>query len=836
MKISIYISYHTDWGESLHIWGALPCLGNGEIEKSVEMELAGPDIWSYETILPDAATHIDFRFAVKENGKVKRREWGAPHRVSLNATTRRYRIEAAWRDMPHDRPFMSTAFTQVMLRRNGRSGRITPKGDTLLLQAIAPDVREDEVLAVSGEGETFGDWNPARAPVCSDAGFPIWEVQVPLGREHLPLRYKYIILKEGADASAPQVRAWEEGDNRIFDSGAAPDETMVVECPAPRLPASGWKGAGTAVPVFSLRSEEDYGCGDFMDLLQLIDWASATGQKIIQLLPVNDTTKTRTRGDSYPYSACSCFALHPMYIRPDSAGALSDNSMRRKYRDEADRLNALEEIDYEGVIRLKEEYMHRLYAERGATTRRLDSYRDFEKENSGWLRPYAAWCVMRDINGTPDSRKWGDCARCSRETIEKILTEHPDEAGYHIFVQYHLHLQLKKARDYARQHGVALKGDIPIGVDRDSADTWQYPELFNPDSQAGAPPDDFAKEGQNWGFPTYNWEAMKRDGYRWWKRRLGKMADYFDAYRVDHILGFFRIWEIPAGIKSGILGHFNPALPYSAEELRSGYGFEIKGEMILSYKGEKKPDENILFIEDPKQKGLYHPRISAWETDRYKELGEEDRKRFDRLYHDFYYARNEDFWRQNAMRKLPELTESTEMLCCAEDLGMIPQSVPEVLDALRLLSLRVERMPTENGKEFDNPGLYPYWSVCATSTHDMPGIRVWWETMDAAKRERYYHDELGLQGEAPEKAEPWICSEILKRNLGSSSILCILPLQDWLSQDGVLRRDNAAEEQINDPTNPDNYWGYRMHVTLERLIGDEAFSTAISDAIQTSGR
>lgn len=454
---------------------------------------------------------------------------------------------------------------------------------------------------------------------------------------------------------------------------------------------------------------------------------------------------------------------------------------------------------------------------------------------------------------------------------------------------------MRHVRAYANSRGVALKGDIPIGISRNSVDAWLSPRLFNLDCQAGAPPDDFSVFGQNWGLPTYNWEEMSRDGFQWWKSRMRKMAEYFDAFRIDHVLGFFRIWQIPMDALHGLLGVFNPALPFTPDELRHSYDFWINtelhttpyitGQMLGDLFGDLadeartrylddlgngryrlKPafatqrqvadyfaglDKNarhdrlcnalmtliddVLFIEDPYQKGKYHPRISAQQTYVYRSLSDYEKWCFDRLYNDFFYHRHNDFWYGKAMWKLPPLLDATSMLVCAEDLGMIPACVPAVMDALEILSLEIQRMPKDPATPFGNTWAYPYHSVCTTSTHDMGGIRQWWEE-NRDITQRYYNEVLREPGEAPVYAEPWICDKILSLNLNSPSMLAIFPLQDWLSASGKLRRENPHDEQINVPANPRHYWRYRMHLTIEDLMADNAFNAMIRDMISRSGR
>jgi len=479
--------------------------------------------------------------------------------------------------------------------------------------------------------------------------------------------------------------------------------------------------------------------------------------------------------------------------------------------------------------------------------------------------------------------------------LDKVVAANPSEIDYVCYIQYHLDKQMRHVHEYAKAKGVALKGDIPIGISRTSADAWQEPRLFNLDCQAGAPPDDFSVLGQNWGFPTYNWEEMNLDGFAWWRSRFTKMAEYFDAYRIDHVLGFFRIWQIPMDAIHGLLGYFNPALPYSVDELRYNYDFWLNPDLqatpyimdyfvedffgpytaeairmylnnagngryrlkpafdtqrkVADYFAAQPKDEkntricegllglidNVLFIEDPVEKGKYHPRISAQFTYIYRSLNDYERWCFNRLYNDFFYHRHNDFWYGKAMWKLPPLIDATDMLVCAEDLGMIPACVPAVMEQLEILSLEIQRMPKDPGAAFGNTWSYPYYSVCTTSTHDMGCIRQWWEE-NREKTQQYYNEVLHEGGNAPYYAEPWVCDRIIDLHLHSPSMLCILPLQDWLSIDGSIRRENPNEEQINVPANSRHYWRYRMHLTLKELLAHTEFNTYLRDKIKNSGR
>ncbi len=892
MKVKIHIDYHTQWGEAVYICGSIPQLGSDDPLKAPMLEITAPDLWTISFDIPASLKSFSYRFIVKAEGKPWREEWGAPHRFEAGNDVKTYDIHASWQDVPDDKPYYSSAFVDGMLSRNFRDQPISPKAGNVIFKVTAPMVKPDEILAISGEPRSLGAWNPEKAMTFNDARYPVWEVEIDMKDIKLPFEYKFVIL----DKKTRKVVEWEARDNRRLDFFPKEKGTsLIFDGLRFKNPRKTWKGAGTAIPVFSLRSNEDAGVGDFYDLKKMIDWCVKTGQKIVQVLPINDTTKTGTWTDSYPYSANSTFALHPMYLRLKAVGAIKDKERRDFYTAEIAKLNELSQIDYEAVNNLKNAYLHEIYAEQGKATRESVEYKSFVKKNEYWLRSYAAWSVLRDHFHTADNSQWGEYAVYDEKKVEAFIENHQNDILYYYYVQYHLDRQLREVRDYAHQHGIVLKGDIPIGIGRQSVDAWKDPRLFNMDCQAGAPPDDFSVLGQNWGFPTYNWDEMAKDGFLWWKRRFQKMAEYFDAYRIDHILGFFRIWQIPMTAIHGLLGYFNPALPYSPEELKNNYDFWIHPEiqanpyimewMLSDFFGEYTeeakhefleeisagryrlkefvdnqrkvedhfsrlaPDDkntriknalmglidDVLFIEDPYHKGHYHPRISAQFTYQFRALTDYERWCFNRLYNDFFYHRMNDFWYGKAMWKLPPLLDSTGMLTCAEDLGMIPDCVPEVMKRLQILALEIQRMPKDPKVEFGETWHYPYYSVCTTSTHDMDGIRAWWE-QDPTATQRFFNYVLKEPGQAPFYAEPWICSKIVDLHLKSPSMLCILPLQDWLSTDSQLRRDNPHDELINIPANSQHYWRYRMHLPIETLLASDSFNAGLAAWIAESDR
>lgn len=761
------------------------------------------------------------------DGSLRRTEEQGPHKIEASTDCS---IFDCWHDVPSDKPFYSSFFTEGVFRRVKRAKAKSVKSG-ILLQVEAPTLATDEVLAIVGSDECLGGWHPEKALIMSDAEAPVWSVAMPA--KAAGAEYKFVVL----DAATHSLKCFEEGLNRYLPHSGA--KLTIIRDLRLRDNRRRWKGAGVAIPVFSLRSESDWGCGEFADLKKMGDWASATGMSVIQLLPVNDTNSTGTWKDSYPYNAVSSFALHLLYINPasvvEACAKVADASTKRKlrstlkkYAEQGAELNKLEAVDYEAVMDLKTRFLHEIYAMCGADVLTTKEYTEFYNESEDWLLPYMVFCVQRDKYGTCRFSEWKDLKVYDKKKVTAYAKKNADKVGFYGFVQYLLDLQLVDVRNYLHSKGVALKGDIPIGVSPISVDVWCAPELYNTTMSAGAPPDAFAEDGQNWGFPTYNWDRMAEDGYAWWCSRLGKMARYFDAYRIDHILGFFRIWEVPLDAVSAILGHFNPSMPYTAEEIYSfnpGWGFNIEDHVSRDMSS-----ANALFLESPYEPYRYFPRIEGYKTERFQWLSDQAKDAFMRIHDDFYYRRHNDFWRDCAMKRLPALMASSSMLTCGEDLGMIPACVPDVMSSQRILSLEIQRMPKDTGIDFAYTWEYPYLSVAATSTHDMATIRGWWRE-DGELRQRYWNNILGYGGGAEWEMSGHTARRILELHMLSGSMLAILPLQDWLAIDEGLRRDDPDKERINVPANPNHYWRYRMHLSLEALCDAEGFNQNVKSLV-----
>lgn len=886
-KITININYHTRLGEFLVLEIGNQNESKWNFKQSEIMTYNFESNWSITIELPVKQTKITFRFLLKNEHTILREEYGKPHTFSLPKGD--CVINCYWQDKPAQKYFNTSFFYNSIFKHPVQKSHLLTSSIQMVVDCV--HIEQSQELIICGEGEVLGNWLPEKGLTFTPVEYRKWSLNLSREQVEQISRFKFVIR----DKKSKQLVEWEDGSNRNLEKEKRIKELCIIELSYNKEKIE-WRGSGVVIPIFSLRSEKSMGIGEFTDLKPMIDWAAQTKMRVIQTLPINDTTVSYSWLDSYPYNAISIYALHPIYLGMDNF-VLKDKAKQKAYIKEGAGLNKLPAIDYDKVIKLKTNFQKDLFKEIGQETIASDEFKAFFKKNEEWLFPYACFCYFRDKYHTANFVEWREYSFYDKAFLEKMIASDKamkDAVNQVYFVQYLLHKQLKEAKEYAYSKGVTLKGDIPIGISPNSVEAWTEPHLFNIDCQTGAPPDDFSIDGQNWGFPTYNWTEMAKDGFSWWRKRFIKMTDYFDAYRIDHILGFFRIWEISANCVNGLLGYFSPALPLSAKEIRDwGFPFcesedtlpQIHKENVKQVFGiyaedainqyllwkendyftlnrqvdtqkkiqaifEKLPQTSknkqirdglyrisgeVLFIQDKYETAKYHPRISLQNTFRYTRLNAELKSKIDNLYINYFYHRHTEFWRQEAMSKLPSLINSTDMLVCGEDLGMIPDSVHSVMNELEILSLEIQRMPKQAGLKFSFLNQAPYLSVVTTSTHDMSPIRMWWEE-DKQLTQEYFETRLKLSGKAPDNCNTIISTEILKAHLHSPAMLTIFPLQDWLSVSDKLRRKNPKEERINIPADPKHNWNYRMHLTLEELLKEEEFSALISFMNEEAGR
>ena len=890
MKIQFSIHYKTQWGQSLVLF----LHTSRDTFENLIMDCNEKFEWRTEVSVDSKTSSILYQYSVLNADKSSFYEYGGIREVQLSPSTDKVNIIDNWRNSYGDSPFITAAFKDCFFKRSKKEIIETKLTDNLILRINCPQMEPNRHFAIVGNQDALGNWDVSSKVNLDDSRFPIWSISLDSSKFKFPLEYKYLIV----DTATDEVLAWGGGPNRLVGNIDKQALTVVTNEHFIRTIPS-WKGVGVAIPVFSLRSEDGFGIGEFNDLKKMVDWAKKTDQDIIQTLPINDTILFHTNYDSYPYNAVSVYALHPIYLHLESVGKLKTKKQKDYFEIKKQELNTKTFSDYQNVMNVKWEYFKAVYPHESPAIFASEDYKSFFKANKEWLVPYAAFSYLRDLYGTPEFNKWKAFKSYNKSEIidfSSLDKPHYQEIAIYYFLQFHLHKQLVEVHDYARSNGIAIKGDIPIGVSPRSVDAWVEPDLFNINVQAGAPPDDFSATGQNWGFPTYNWESMEKDGYQWWRKRFQKLAEYFDAYRIDHILGFFRIWEIPIDAVWGLTGSFHPALPFTRNELTAKglwwdenrflkpylkehvlyatfgkYTDDVIREYLLQdgwqnykfkpeYNTQKKIEAHfaslgynfgtkevlirdglymlhceVLFVRDSRHPERFHPRISMQSSATFRDLPDETRRLLDRIYIDYFYHRHTEFWKQQALKKLPALISSTNMLVCGEDLGMVPDSVPEVMNALEILSLEIQRMPKKMNTEFAMPSEAPYRSVCTTGTHDMNPIRAWWEE-DTALTQRFYNRVLAMQGPSPVECQTWIVERIIQQHLESKAMLIILPWQDWIALDAGLRHEHPFAERINVPSNPRNFWCYRMHITLEQLLTEDRFNDKVKEMIKNSGR
>ena len=897
MKIHFKIPYYTYWGQRLLVCGNIPELGNGDPSKSLSLNFQAPEEWTAEikinSKVPFQLTYKYVLYSEQNDQYVE--EWGEDRHLNPDPSTVDHLFcQDVWNSPGSvENVFLTAPFQQVLLHHDHFKGKTESDSKyTHLFKVKMPMLMKNEVICLIGDCEALGNWSTVKPILMNQSEENWWTTEVDLSKMKVEVHYKYGVYD-------PEMNLF-----RYFESG--PDHTAPVINSKKtyvqlsdgfvRIQNSSWKGAGVGIPVFSIRTRNSFGVGDFIDIKLFVDWAQKVGLKLIQVLPLNDTIGTHTDADVLPYAAISAFALNPLFLNLTATGKLpATHPLQKEYKARQEELNGKDLVSFLEVVNYKLQYAKELFLIQKDKFLEDKSFKKFFSDNEFWLVPYAVYCLLRDKFGTPDYRKWEDFAiydAAKMKEFSSATQPHFDDIALNYFIQYHLHVQLSEAAAYAHEHGVVLKGDIPIGVNRSSVDTWVSPELFNMHMQAGAPPDMFSVKGQNWELPTYNWDEIERTGFDWWKKRFSQMSNYFDTFRIDHILGFFRIWQIPINQVEGIMGYLNPSVPiYINEFTEKGLWFdynrfckpyitddilwEIFGEdaswvkvnclqiengWILRLKTiyqsqaavEKLFKEgllsekikwglfdlisNVLFFEvEGSHSTQFYPRFGMDSLSSYRDLDNYTKDRLRELYVDYFYRRQDAKWYKSGMEKLPALKRATNMMICGEDLGMMTPCVTTAMKELGILSLEVQRAPKSNKIEFFHPSDAPYLSVVTPSTHDMSTIRGWWEE-DRGVTQRFYNSQLGHWGEAPYFCDWWICRDIILQHLYSPAMWTIFQIQDLLSISDQIRRTNPHDERINVPSNSMFSWRYRVHVNIEDLLEKDDFNTELKNYIKQSGR
>lgn len=645
---------------------------------------------------------------------------------------------------------------------------------------------------------------------------------------------------------------------------------------------------GTAIPVGALKTANSCGVGEFLDLIPFADFCKKAGLKLIQLLPVNDTGT-----ESSPYSALSAFALHPLYISlkslPEVEGKediLSEiTKLQKKYE-------KLPRFQYRELRRKKLDLLQKIFDSEKEKIISSDELKSWIKDNP-WVQVYSIFMQKKEKKHEASWKEWGESQPTKKE-LDEIWNDKKNQDGnlFYAWVQMRLDQQFAKASEYAKSLGIKLKGDIPIMMNEDSCDAWAFPEYFNDEMRAGSPPDGPNPVGQNWGFPIYNWDNLKKDDYSWWKNRLIQASKYYQVYRIDHVLGFFRIWATPQRESTAMLGWTQPFEPITTDELHN-LGFSddritwlsvphvptnqieavnngdylgthgilakimdrIGNEEMWRFKPEIKGEKDIWASDIPDHvkprlaelwrnralvkvsDGLYSPLWTYHSTTSWQTLSDDEKYRLGQLIVT-KYSRMEVLWEEQARTLLGDLTSCTDMVACAEDLGSNPESLPRVLGDLSILSLRVVRWSRNwnaSGEPYYQFGEYPYLSVTTSSVHDSSTARIWWlKEGDAWDFYRTFPGDSDVQpGSYNSKTARYLLSKMAESN----SAFCIHPLQDFLGLVEDYFDENPDNERVNIPGSVNEFnWTYRLPVTIEKLIKNKELISEINNVVKIHER
>lgn len=866
--------------------------------------------WTLETTLPDGACHsyasFSYYYQVENgDGLVERWEWRGAERTYVFDASIHYMFSDSWQEPPSSRILFTSAFRVWRQQRREDKlecdermcrTRLPMFRRTILFRVFAPQLSDNEELAICGNHPVLGDWNLSCAVRMQQMSAQEWTMTVRVDNVALPLEYKYVVI----DRQSRRLKQWEEGGNRSTGSCQLADgEALVLFGSLVRLPERRWYAAGVSVPLSVLRSELSYGIGDFGDLRRLVDWAISAGMRMIHLPPLYDTVLKGDCRDSNPYHSVSSYALHPQYLDLVALGEIADKDAMRRFREQRKELEALGKIDYEAVWRVKSEYSCRRFEEDGEAVLVSQSFKEFHRKNAFWLIPYAVFCAKHKelaASGVLERAELGVYCEKILAGTERLAPSLEREIHKIEYVQYHLHRQLKSVSDYARSHGVVLMTDVPAGISPDSVDRWLYSEFFDDAVSLGQMPSDVTPEGSISTLIPFRkpvTEQQQAAFAAWWHGRMERTAGFFDAIHLPQAASYVSAWVVPRHQVCATMGQFTPSLPLTVEELAmfglkwphdmyaqpwiddaivaqlfgpyaekvkhqyllpSPNGFyrlrkEVASPARLQHAFEGRTDEssldvkeglrqltaNVLFVEDVHRSGEFHPRLGGLHTSAYRMLNEEERRAYHRVYRHYYGNRHEALWRCCADRFFAEVAGGTHMLVVASGDGAQPCGWDEVLAAHGVLPCCFSASSKSGDEEFGQLEKNPYWSMTAASALGSASLQQWWEEC-LPRAQRYAMSVLQKEILTPCSLSPVLAEEIVARHLYSPSMFCVLNMQDWLAIGGASYAASDQTEGMERTLGEENHWKHRMPFTLNQLQGEDTFNEKIRQMIKGSGR
>lgn len=897
MKLRFALSYITQWGENLYVSIDYISSAGKVWHHDVPMNTMDGQFWTVDTAAFvsqfESAAFLRYEYQVRNTeGTILRCEWCLVPRIIPFDSTHDYIMEDAWRDIPVQQYLYTNAYLTTI---NGRPNEtflpsLAPLYNrTLIFYASAPQLLPGQTIAICGSCSALGNWSTSRYLRMQYVGQSMWMLSVDATGFDAFFEYKYVVISEDG-----QFHDWEEGCNRTYECKFLTDRLVyVIDGGIIRVRSAQWKVAGITISLPSLRSKKSCGIGDFGDLRMAIDWAVKTGMKTIRIQPINDTGFFANDMGLNPFEIISAYAINPIYINLEDAGKIDDIEYTARHKRKCAQINALPIIDLNAVRAIKNEYLSKLYDETGSIVIHTDEYNQFVRNNATWLTSYAAFCILCQLNSTDDYSEWKDFSYYNEKKAEGLIYDNKERVLYIYFVQYLLHRQVKKLADYARSHGVFLINDVAMGISPNSVDAWKQPDLFHRAFRMGNVPNSSNQNGTVKNAIAYNWDAMARDGYGWLRLKLSHISRYFDSICIDEIGNYFHTWYVPDTAVSSVLGHFWPSLPYSSDEIERfglkfrkhfftkplindkvisklfgihadyvkthfvdarAYGlYDIKPAFCTQQKikehFEGKNDENtlwlrdglyrlienVLFVEDPAQPAMYHPRILAYREPIYEALDNDEKEAFMHLYADYYCHRHNLLWERNGRDKLSAVLKGTRMLVAGEDTRIIAERAESVIKELNILPVNIQTYPRNRGTEFAHLNEYPYLSVASTSTYGTLPMHLWWKE-NRGRTQRFFSTMLQKGGQAPALMPAYISEEITARHLYCPSMVCLLAIND-LTETNLPTLQNKPRTWHCHHTDSDIvWWSRRLPIYLENLLEANTANEKLKTLIKRSRR
>ncbi|MCL2230984.1 MAG: 4-alpha-glucanotransferase [Treponema sp.] len=648
---------------------------------------------------------------------------------------------------------------------------------------------------------------------------------------------------------------------------------------------------GAAVPVGALRSKNGIGVGEFADLAEFAVLCRKMKIGLIQILPVNDTGF-----ESSPYSSLTAFGLHPLYLSIEGLDeyAKADNSIKTRIKNAREKFDSYKRFNHYEVLKEKLEICRMIYSIVKADIVKSADMASWIDKNS-WVKEYAVYRRLKEKNDQKSWKDWKEYSTVTAADIQKLWNDKSlaEEHFFWVWLQKALDTQFAKASKAITDAGLIMEGDLPILMNEDSCDVWANPEIFNRELSAGAPPDMYSPEGQNWGFPIYNWEAQEKDNFAWWKKRLSVAQKYYQAYRIDHVLGFFRIWASSPNDYSSALGRFVPYTPVTAGDLkRLGYDMgkirwvsrphiptgEVWDALKINWGSLYTEDELKTAAEKVFSKALV--RLYSEEIWLFKKKikGEKDidalglhpavrnyllGKWKDRLFLEYqrgrffpvWYFRNstaykslsqdekngleallekrsrksEKIWSRLGMKLLSVLVESSPMLPCAEDLGAVPACVPKVLSRLKILGLRVVRWFRVWEREGQPYIPFEEYPHLSVCTPAVHDSSTVREWWERETDQGQFSGFLGVPS-LPRIYNPGTAKAILSKTASARSRYRVFQIQDLLHLSNNWYSENPADERVNVPGTANEFnWTYRLPATIGDIMKDKELIQSVAE-------